>query len=109
MSIPSNENIEELDESSTSRKEYHLESWKSSGQRISEYCKENDLAPSTLRSWAKSISKPKPKFKQIKTPATPQRLDEPPKLLVKLGDAMRLYFHSIDDVNSITKLLKELR
>ena len=109
MSIPADKNIDHQDNTSMNRKKYHLNSWEASGQKVSEYCKENDLAPSTLRSWAKSIPKPKSKFKQIKTPAMPQRLDEPPKLLVKLGDAMKLYFHSIDDVNSITKLLKELR
>lgn len=108
MAISGNEKITTLDSASMSKKEYHLQSWKASGQKISEYCKENGLAQSTLRHWAKNISEPKSKFKQISTPPIPRNLDKPPKLLVKLGGSMKLYFHNIDDVNSITKLLKEL-
>ena len=107
MSVSSNEDIINLDESSMSKKDYHLKSWKASGKKVSEYCKENDLASSTLHTWIRSETKPKPKFKQVKT-SSPQMLDNPPKLLVRLGDTMRLYFHSIDDVASITKLLREL-
>ncbi|NQY43683.1 MAG: transposase domain-containing protein [Legionellales bacterium] len=54
MSMPENESITDLDVSSMSREEYHLHSWKASGQNISEYCKENSLAPSTLMDWVKT-------------------------------------------------------
>ena len=108
MSMPENESITDLDVSSMSRKEYHLQSWKASGQNISEYCKENSLAQSTLRNWVKTSKTPNLKFTEIKTTPHIPRLDDSPKLIVKLGTEMKLYFHSVEDVRFITKLLKEL-
>lgn len=90
-------------------KDYHIKSWQASGERPSTYCRENNLAPSTFRTWLKQSAIKKPVFKKIPIKPLPKRLDEPPVLLVKIGDNLKLYFNTLTDISSIMKLLKELR
>ena len=90
-------------------KDYHIKSWQASGQRPSIYCRENNLAPSTFRTWLEQSAIKKPAFKKVPIKSLPKRLDEPPVLLVKIGDNLKLYFNTLTDISSIMKLLKELR
>jgi hypothetical protein len=92
----------------SSLREHHLQSWRESGQTMSVYCRANDLAISTLSSWARKGLKPKSRFKEVKVRQSTSAPNKTPALFVKIRDELKLTFNSLEDAAKIAKLLKEL-
>lgn len=95
------------------RRDYHLANWQTSGQGMSEYCRNNGVSTSTLSTWNRKskISKPvvktkKSNFKQVQL--TNPVFDSHPELMVNVRGNMKLYFKTISNVSLISSLLKEL-
>lgn len=49
----------------------HVENWKQSGLTMSEYCRRNDVALTSLSAWSKNAKRPKNSFKPVVVTSPP--------------------------------------
>jgi transposase-like protein len=93
---------------SADEKEQVIESWKRSGQSMKDYCKTHPISISSLSKWSRKLRLPQVKLNPIKIDRVSSMSSTVPLLVVNIRNNIKLYFNSLEDVSSVSQLIKEL-
>ena len=89
----------------------HVDKWKQSGLSMSEYCRRQGLAISSVSAWAQQINRSPSTFKPVTVqPAVNERITAGSELVVELlvDDRIKIKFMNVTDSQLIAALIKDI-
>ena len=86
----------------------HIMALQASNQGLSNYCRQHNLSTSTMSTWMTKFKKDNHFFKQASVVPEIQRMDNKPILTVIIRGILKLSFNDLSDIETISKLLRDL-
>jgi transposase-like protein len=87
----------------------HVEKWKQSGMTMSEYCRRNDVALTSLSAWSTNAKRPKKSFKPVVVTTSPSApISQEGVIEILVDTRLKIRLVDIKSQSLVVNLVKEL-
>lgn len=87
----------------------HVEKWKQSGMTMSEYCRRNDVALTSLSAWSTNAKRPKNSFKPVMVTSPPSvPINQEGVIEILVDTRLKIRLVDIKSQSLVVNLVKEL-